>query len=85
MVLALSEILHLGGRFVVGGRVTPEGEFVTLEVCICVYLGGWVGGGRGGKGCVCACICDCVRESGREEWGSVCVLLPPPFPPYSDL
>jgi hypothetical protein len=37
-VLALTEILHLGGRFVVGGRVTPEGEFVTLEVRVCLCV-----------------------------------------------
>lgn len=39
MVLALSEILHLGCRFVVGGRMegAQGGVFLTLEVC------GWVG------------------------------------------
>jgi hypothetical protein len=31
MVLALAEILHLEGHFVVGGRV-KDGKFITLEV-----------------------------------------------------
>ena len=33
MVLALSEILYLGCRFVVGGRMEGGGAFLTLEVC----------------------------------------------------
>lgn len=46
MLLALAEIMHLGCRFVVGGRVdAAAGAFVTLEVGGGCLLGGWWNGG----------------------------------------